>query len=227
MSEIDVRKHFAAQAAEYESLMVRLIPRYLEQHHVVAELLPDDRDRQYRVLDLGCGNGVLAEVVLRKLPRAHVTGFDITDEMLQAFEHKVAAFTKSYRLVLGDYRVDSIGGSYDIVLAGLTLHHLTTDERRSFYGTLFASMNPGAVLVSRDVIIDDDDRVREHQYALWKQHMRAHGEDPEHWYHKHLAKDHPVTLGSMLSWMREAGFVEASCYWRLHNFAITRCRRSL
>ncbi len=38
--------------------MVKLIPQYLEQHEIICELLPKE-DRDHRVLDLGCGNGVL------------------------------------------------------------------------------------------------------------------------------------------------------------------------
>ena len=81
MKQPQVKEHFAKQADEYESLMVRLVPYYLEQHRIIRELLPDD-DKEYRVLDLGCGNGVLSEVVFSKLPRANIVAFDLTENML-------------------------------------------------------------------------------------------------------------------------------------------------
>ena len=69
MKQDYVKEHFAQQADEYEKLMVRLVPQFLEQHHIIRELLPEN-DKEYRVLDLGCGNGVLSEVVFNKQPKS-------------------------------------------------------------------------------------------------------------------------------------------------------------
>lgn len=218
---MNVQEHFARQAADYQNLMVRLIPQYLEQHRVIADLLPRGSQRPLRLLDLGCANGVLSEVALQKLPDLEVTGVDITREMLHAFTHKISRYTSSFRVIEGDYREVDLGGPYDIVLAGLTLHHLAPDTRREFYGTLLDVMKPGGMLVARDVIIDEDDQVCDDQYRLWKAFMQGNDEDPEFWYEKHLQKDSPITLTDLLSWMRDAGFVRIGCHWRCYNFAIT------
>ncbi len=65
MRKEQVKEHFARQADEYEKLMIKLIPQYLEQHQIIYRLLPND-DKNHRVLDLGCGNGILSELVTRK-----------------------------------------------------------------------------------------------------------------------------------------------------------------
>ena len=102
MKQPQVKEHFAKQADEYESLMVRLVPYYLEQHRIIRELLPDD-DKEYRVLDLGCGNGVLSEVVFSKLPRAYIVAFDLTENMLQAYEKKLKKHAGAFELKAGDF----------------------------------------------------------------------------------------------------------------------------
>ncbi|MGV1099144.1 class I SAM-dependent methyltransferase [Thiovibrio sp. JS02] len=204
--------------------MVRLVPRYLAQHAIISDLLPRE-DREYRVLDLGCGNGVLSEVVFRKLPRAFVVGFDLTEKMLDAFAKKLAPHAGRFELRQGDYRTDSIGTGYDIIIAGLTLHHLTWAEREKFYQTLCAALNPGGLFLARDIIIDEDQRVAQDQYAHWKQFMKSRGEDPEFWYAKHTEKDHPLTLTDHFTWLRRAGFSKMACHWRLYNFAITAAEK--
>ncbi len=226
MGEIDIEKHFSDQADDYESLMGRLIPQYQQQHLIISELLPGGHGARLKLLDLGCGNGVLSEVALQKMPRLQVTGYDITREMLDAFENTISGYTEDFRAIQGDYRKDTnLGDKYDIVLAGLTLHHLRHEERREFYSKLLDRMNPGALFISRDIIIDEDPQAKEYQYALWKAHMDRQGEDPEYWYEKHQHKDHPVTLSDHLCWLRDAGFVEGACYWRFYNFAITSARK--
>ncbi|MCP4253837.1 MAG: class I SAM-dependent methyltransferase [Candidatus Scalindua sp.] len=123
-----VKEHFNKQADEYEKLMVKLVPQYLEQHQIIYSLLPNE-DKNYRVLDLGCGNGILSELVFQKLPNSYIVGFDLTESMLNACEKKLSKHSGKFELKQGDYRTDSIGNEYDIIIAGLTLHHLTWKER--------------------------------------------------------------------------------------------------
>jgi tRNA (cmo5U34)-methyltransferase len=225
MKQEQVKEHFAQQADEYEKLMVRLVPQFLEQHAIIRELLPED-DKKYRVLDVGCGNGVLSEVVFSKLPGAHIVAFDLTENMLQAYEKKLLKHKGKFELIVGDFRTDAIGDEYDIVVAGLTLHHLTWEEREKFYKTLYGSMKSGGLVICRDIIIDEDEKIRNQQYLFWKNFMRSRGEDPELWYAKHVEKDYPVPLAKHFAWLRKAGFVNAACHWRLYNFAITSAGKS-
>jgi tRNA (cmo5U34)-methyltransferase len=224
MQRKQVQEHFAKQADEYEQLMVRLVPHYLAQHDILSDLLPEI-DRPCRVLDLGCGNGVLSELVFRKLPQAMVVGFDLTGGMLRAYERKLASQAGKFELRQGDFRTDSIGSGYDLILAGLTLHHLTWAEREDFYHTLYAGLNAGGRLLARDIIIDEDPAVRQEQYTYWREFMKSQGAEPDFWYAKHLEKDHPPTLADHFAWLRKAGFSQVACQWRLYNFAITTASR--
>jgi tRNA (cmo5U34)-methyltransferase len=225
MNQDQVKEHFARQADEYENLMVRLVPQYLEQNRIIYNLLPKE-PRSYRVLDLGCGNGILSELVFHKLPQVFVVGFDLTADMLKVFERKLANHAGKFQLKQGDFRTDPIGEEYDIVIAGLTLHHLTWPEREEFYKTLYSSLKQGGLFLARDVILDEDQSVVQDQYTLWKEFMRSQGEDPELWYSKHIEKDHPVTLSDHFAWLRKAGFSKVACHWRLYNFAITTAQKA-
>lgn len=204
--------------------MVRLVPQYLEQHKIIYNLLPKG-DGDYRVLDLGCGNGVLSELVFRKLPRAFVIGFDLTENMLDAFKKKLSSYADRFELRQGDYGIDAFGKDYDIIIAGLTLHHLTWEEREKFYKTVYAALNPGGLFLARDIIIDEDKAVAQDQYAHWKEFMKAQGEDPDLWYSKHMEKHHPMSIADHFTWLRRAGFSKVACHWRLYNFAITTAEK--
>ena len=226
MEKIKVQEHFEQQVREYEKLMIRLVPYYKEQHEIIQSLLPDDIHKEYRVLDLGCGDGILSELILKRLPNASVVGFDITDGMLESFKNKISKITSNFKTIRGDYKTESFGTGYDIIVSGMTLHHLTFNERQIFYSKLFESMNTKGVYISNDIIVDEDPKVKEEQYSFWKSFMESNGEDPEFWYSKHMEKDHPVTISQQLEWLRLSGFSEVACYWRFCNFCITRGRKT-
>ncbi len=224
MKQEQVKEHFARQADEYEELMVKLVPQYLEQHQIIYSLLPND-DKNYRVLDLGCGNGILSELVFRKLLNSHIVGFDLTESMLKAFKKKMSKYSGRFELIQGDFRTDSIGNEYDIIIAGLTLHHLTWEEREKFYKTLYSSLNEGGLFIARDIIIDENKEVVNDQYCYWKEFIKSQGEAPDFWYFKHIEKDYPMTLTDHFAWLRKAGFSKMACQWRLYNFAITTAEK--
>jgi tRNA (cmo5U34)-methyltransferase len=213
--------HFTGQANEYESLMQRLVPQYKEQHEIIYDLLPESSDRHFRVLDLGCGNGALSELVLKKLPNAYVIGFDLTPKMLEAYAENLSQYKGRYELKLGDYRFDSIGSNYDIVMAGLTLQHLTWGERKDFYKLIYSILNANGSFILNDIIIDEDWDTRKVHYSDWMSFMASNGEDPEFWFDKHMTKDYPVTPKDHFKWLEDAGFSKMECNWRFNNFAIT------
>ena len=213
--------HFEKQVHEYECLMQKLVPRYKKQHDIIYDLLPENTMEDIRVLDLGCGNGALSKLVLKKLPNAHVIGFDITPKMLEAYIENLSEYRGRYELMHGDYRFDTIGNNYDIVLAGLTLQHLTWGQRKNFYRLINTILKPKGSFISNDIIIDEDWEIRNRQYDNWLKFIESNGEDPEYWFNKHMKKDYPITLEDHFKWLEEAGFFKIECHWRHNNFAIT------
>lgn len=199
--------------------MTRLIPFYSVQRDVIVALITAPKDAPLRILDLGCGPGLLAERVFTEFPRAQLTLFDLTPEMIAAARSRLDDDSRVvYRL--GDFRFDDIGLNYDVILASLSLHHLEGRERPQFAKRLRRSLAAGGQLITSEVIIDESLSVRERQYQAWRQFMTSQGEDGGAWYQKHLAKDHPVELSTWLGQLTNAGFASAGCFWRYLNFAV-------
>jgi tRNA (cmo5U34)-methyltransferase len=163
---------------------------------------------------------MLSELVLKSYPQAKVLVFDLTHEMLEACKQRLAAFEGRVDFKQGDFRTDSFGVSYDVILAGLTLHHLDPEGRQEIYVRLYGALKNPGVFLAREVFVDDDPFVAEWHYSLWRSFMRANGEDDEFWFGKHRMKDHPVSVEQQSAWLRKAGFVHTACHWRYWNFAI-------
>ena len=226
MQTAQVKAHFRAQASSYADLMTRLIPFYSVQRDVMVGLMTALKDAPLRVLDLGCGPGLIAERVLTEFPRAELTLLDLTPEMIDAARLRLHDSSRvAYRI--GDFRVDDIGSSYDVILASLSLHHMEVRERPEFARRMCRSLTTGGQFITSEVIIDESVSVREKQYQAWRQFMTSQGEDGEAWYQKHLAKDHPVELAAWLRQLSTAGFTSVGCFWRYLNFAVVSATKDL
>ena len=225
MKTQDVREHFRVQVPDYLGLMRRLIPFYDKQRDLMRALIPFKRDAPLRVLDLGCGPGLMAADILAEFPYASVTLFDLTTEMIGVCRARLEGSNRAtYRV--GDFRADDFGDDYDVIIASLSLHHLERSERPTFFRRAHQSLSAGGHLIAAEVIVDESPTVRERQYELWRQHMTAEGEDGSAWYQKHLAKDHPIEISTLLAMLLEAGFASPGCFWRYLNFAIISAHRT-
>jgi tRNA (cmo5U34)-methyltransferase len=222
----ELRQHFRTQVSDYAGLMTRLIPFYDQQRDLIVRLIPSRRSATLRVLDLGCGPGLLSAAILREFSRARVTAFDLTEEMLESCR-AVTAHSDRMTYQLGDFRADDFGNQYDVIVASLSLHHLKLSERPAFFHRAYASLMAGGVLIASEVIVDESPIIREQQYRLWQEFMLAQGEDGMFWYQKHLIKDHPAQISTLVSMLSEAGFAAAGCFWRYLNFAIIGAHKSI
>ena len=220
MERDNVKDHFRRQVHEYEDLMRRIVPDYDLQTQLIIELIPFDIDASIRVLDLGSGPGTLSEPLLAAYPDATLVAFDLTEEMLAAARKRCSRFGDRFSTVVGDFAEDNFGSSYDVVLAGLTLHHLDHDLRRQVLGQIFLALNDGGAFLAREVVVDDDPFIARWHYRTWREFMSGNGEDAEYWYRKHLAKDHPASVEKQVAWLRGAGFSHVACHWQCRNFAV-------
>src|SRR5207244_7712298 len=137
--------------------MQRLIPHYDLQRDVMVSLMPSDRDLPLRILDLGCGPGVMASRLAEDFPHAQLTLFDLTVEMIDRCESRLGGNPRvSFRV--GDFREDDFGTGYDLILASLSLHHATLEERPALAKRLFRGLVHGGQLITAEVVVDESVR---------------------------------------------------------------------
>lgn len=93
-----------------------------------------------RILDYGCGVGLLTACLLRHLPAARCTGFDVSSDSIAAVPADVAGgaqFTSDLREIDSDFQL--------IVLSNV-LHHVPATERDALIQTLVGRLAPGGEL---------------------------------------------------------------------------------
>jgi len=207
-----VRQQFEQRAFDYDGLISRLIPRYREQHDVILQLIPSETNANIKVLD--------SALILSAFPQAKVLAFDLAKNMLKACQTNLSAFRERLTLQQGNFAEDDFGSGYDLVVSGLAIHHLDSAGKQQLFHKLFHSMNPGGILLIRDIVTGATPRLTEQYEQLWRQYMKANGEDDAAWFQKYLEEDIPASVEEQTKGLAEAGFADAGCHWRYLNFAI-------
>jgi SAM-dependent methyltransferase len=116
-----VRTRFREKAQAFDDLyederpLVRLLrPGLLRRRRLAVETV-----RSYgspRVLDVGCGSGRIADLVL-EAGTDHYVGIDFSEPMLELALARLAHFGGRAELILGDFVQTPIAGPFDVILA--------------------------------------------------------------------------------------------------------------
>jgi tRNA (cmo5U34)-methyltransferase len=215
-----VREQFEQIAFNYDGLIPRLIPHYREQHDIILQLIHFETNANIKVLDLGAGTGILSAMILQAFPQANVTAFDMAENMLKICQTNLSAFGERLTLQQGNFAEDDFGSGYDLVVSGLAIHHLEREGKQQLFHKLFNSMNAGGILLIRDIVTGATPKLTEQYENLWRQYMKANGEDDAAWFQNYLKEDIPSSVEEQTKWLAEAGFADAACHWRHLNFAI-------
>ena len=140
------RTAFDAQASTYDEGMQgeharRLYPHVVEEVVCAVADIPTPC-----LLDLGCGTGALAELVLTQVPRARLTCVDLSSEMLGVAGERLGATAK---LVAADAeRLPFCDSSFDAAWCNDSFHHYPDPERAAFQA--WRVLAPGGTLVIGD-----------------------------------------------------------------------------
>ncbi|MBV6625548.1 MAG: class I SAM-dependent methyltransferase [Rivularia sp. (in: Bacteria)] len=216
----NIRQYFEQEAFNYNDLILRLIPYYREQHQVMLDMIDVPQNASIKVLDLGCGTGVLSHLVLQNFKQANVVAFDFAENMLAACKNNLSAYQDRVEFKQGDFGVDDIGEHYDLIVSGLAIHHLDAEGKQKLFKKLFSTMNPNGLLLILEIVKGANAQLTQKYEKLWRKFINDNGEDENYWFAKHIEEDIPDSVENQTQWLAQAGFINIGCHWRYLNFAI-------
>ena len=184
------------------------LPHDEEIKNAVLEQIPNTVKR---VLDLGTGDGrLLASVKLRN-PNAEGIALDFSEPMLKLARKRFAK-DKLVSVMKHDLNVSlpaSQLGCFDLIISGLSIHHLTHKRKKKLYHEIFGLLNPGGVFCNLEHVASPTE-------SLHRKFLAAVGLTP--------ITDDPsnklLDVETQLRWLREIGFYDVDCFWKWREVAL-------
>jgi ubiquinone/menaquinone biosynthesis C-methylase UbiE len=133
-----------------------------------------------RLLDAGCGTGMMALRIAARYPGCTVHGIDLSPKMIAAARRD--AETQGLAV---DFRVGSItdlpypGDSFDVVITNILYHHLDLAEKRQAVTQIARVLKPGGRYVSAEFGPRARNALQRHlakgEYTLYPSHLAEAG----------------------------------------------------
>ena len=189
---------FDARVDGYEEHQMNTIEDADVFYPFTAGCLP--KEKNARVLDLGCGTGLELTEYFKVNPDARVTGIDLAPEMLSVLRSKFP--DKDLELIVGSYfEVPFEENAYDAALSVESLHHFTKEEKIPLYTKLRNALKEGGYFILTDYFA----RRNEEEICLRNELLRIRREEnleDDVFYHY----DTPLTAEHEVEALKAAGF---------------------
>ena len=219
------------------------IPLAQEQVDVAIRLIEHTQLPMQRFLDLGCGDGFLGAVLLERFPAASGVFIDFSEPMLEEARERLASFGSRCKIQAADLSLpdwqDALDGQsqFDVAISGFAIHHLTDERKRGLYSEVLDLLSPGAFFLNIDLVSSQTEWLRgvfdelltdsllEHQRSYENETTREQvSEDYVH--AKDREEDILASIEEQCAWLRELGFEDVDCYFKLFELAVIGGRRS-
>jgi tRNA (cmo5U34)-methyltransferase len=183
-----------------------------------------------RILDLGCGDGLMAQALLEIDESAEVMLVDGSQEMLNAAAKRLAVFEKVHRVNTSFQNLlaqDPLQDSYSFVLSSLAIHHLTMAEKKALFEYIHSHLDPGGFFLNIDVVLSPTNDLEEWYLALWREWINSHVANwqkasflgvPQRY--KDNVDNTPDPLLPQLRALEEIGFRSVDCFYKYGIFAM-------
>jgi tRNA (cmo5U34)-methyltransferase len=225
-------------SASYLQYSQSFIPAREQQMQIMVALL-EAMPQPGTVLELCCGEGLLAELLLEACPKVSYLGLNGSPLMLEKSGERLSRFEGRVTLAqfeLADSSWRQPGKPVHAVVSSLAIHHLDGEGKRLLFKDVYTMLAEGGVFVIADMVDPTaasgrhvaadawDDAVR--QRALAQGNTTA-GLDfflREHWntyrYPDPDDIDHPSPLFDQLKWLEQAGFTDIDLHFFLAGHAL-------
>lgn len=174
----------------YHQEMYSKLKEYLSVHYTNQSL---------KFLDLGCGNASYITDTLKDFSLEQYIGVDIAAPVLPLAKKNLNTLNGSIQLVEADFfeEIDSIPGTFDIVLISYALHHLPTlQQKQNFIQKCQTKLKTNGCLI----VIDIFSRPNQTQ-ADWFSEYEAY-------FHKHCTSLNDIQTKLSLDHIRDYDFPE-------------------
>jgi len=221
----EVRERFNDVARDYDRGRRQFIPCFDAFYGEAAELVRQSVPTPRLVFDLGAGTGLLADFWVSRFPSTRFVLVDLAEEMLDIARRRFAG-RGNVSFVAGDYAVALPDGRPDVILSGLSIHHLTDADKRTLFRRVRAALAAGGVFVNHDQFRHADPALEAAVERAWREKIDRSGlsrDDVAKWLER-KALDRECTVPEELEWLREAGFGSAECLFRSGKFAVVLAR---
>ncbi|MGB6068488.1 MAG: class I SAM-dependent methyltransferase [Desulfomonilaceae bacterium] len=212
-------------------------PFIQEQIEVMLRLIKDLCRPVQRFMDLGCGDGILAAVILEDYPDATAILADQSEPMLESARAKLPRPPGTAHFCAVDYagpewiQVVAQYAPLDLVVSGFSIHHQPDSRKRQIYSEIFNIVASGGMFINMEHVASPSkrtatlwDRVRVdslYKFAVQRGSNKPRSAIEKEYFERPERQANLFALvETQCDWLREIGYTDVDCFFKYYELAL-------
>lgn len=222
----------------FEDMLSRSIPQYDVMRKSILDLasikidkmlnryLVEDLNkssRPFKVLDIGCSDGLQISDFLHKYSSGYYMGIDVSDPMLDKARERFSKQIQKGQIVIAnmDLRKEFPEEHFDIITSTLCIQFTPIEYRQDILSNVYNSLNHDGLFLMVEKILGETSTLNNMFTTNYYNLKSANGYSQEQIDRKRLSLEGvlvPCTNKWNIELLHQAGFRQVDVFWRWMNF---------
>lgn len=204
----------AFSAESYDRDILNTIPYYDEVYNQIADVVSVTfLNKAVSWLDIGCGTGKMAKVVLEQCNVDKMICTDNSSAMLEVARQKISSsYVEFLRLPIKEINYDS---QFDVITAILVNHYLAYEERMIAVRNCYNSLREKGIYITFENFAPCDETMKKLYLKRWEKYQCNKGKSIKEC-KKHLSRYNteyfPITIQEQIRILEECGFMSVEIF---------------
>lgn len=206
------------------------IPFGAEQAKIMLQVVQHFNPGLKTIIDLGCGNGFLAELLLKSYPEASAILLDHSEPMIEQARNHMKEYSDRCEIIHGDFsqslQTYAELGSVDCIISGFAIHHLSNEKKKELYEEIYNMLSPGGIFINVEHTASATPELEKLYDELFIDHLASYNkrdrdEVSKEYYSRPDKKDNILEIVNIqVNWLSEIGFIHTDCYFKWMELAV-------
>ena len=195
-----------------------------------------------RILDLGCGNGILGRFLLDIFPSALGVFVDFSEPMLDAARKNLDNVLQTC-VLQADFStpqwIDVVTSHqpFDVVVSGLAIHHQPDERKKELYAEILDLLSPGGIFLNLEHVASFSTAVKKlfdeffidhlHDFHARSDPAESRQEIADRYYLRPDKKENILApVEEQCRWLRNLGYRDVDCFFKIFELALFGGRKA-
>ncbi|MBN1120887.1 MAG: class I SAM-dependent methyltransferase [Anaerolineae bacterium] len=210
----------------------QLLPLAEQQIEIMMRLIETTQSGVSRVLDIGCGDGIVGRSIRSVYPECTLVFVDYSEPMLEAATAILPPQPPATSYRLADFGEagwqKDIAPGFDVIASRYAIHHVPHEAKQRLYEDIFEMLNPGGIFINVEHVASRgslgerlfNDMLIDTIYGQSEEGTTR--EEVAEAFHNRKDKDDNILapVEDQCGWLRRIGFVEVDVYLKIAELAV-------